>query len=78
MPTSQERGAALRDPARRLVYWKDPDEALADQRRFLAQAAASAPDADSKAMSGIMDDHSLLARFDPDLKLILCAREESR
>ena len=28
----------LRDLATRLIWWKGPDEALADERRFLAQA----------------------------------------
>jgi hypothetical protein len=32
----------LRDLARRLVWWQDPDATLADAHRFLAQAMADA------------------------------------
>jgi hypothetical protein len=28
----------MNDLAAKLIWWKDPDEAIADQRRFLAQA----------------------------------------
>lgn len=41
-PRPREVEAALRDLARRLVWWLDPDAALADPRRFLAQAMTDA------------------------------------
>lgn len=36
--TASHQDPRLHDLAARLFWWKDPDEALADQRRFLAQA----------------------------------------
>jgi hypothetical protein len=36
--TAPVRNPQLRDLAAKLFWWKDPDEALADKRRFLAQA----------------------------------------
>lgn len=41
-PRPREVEAALRDLARRLVWWREPDAALADPRRFLAQAMTDA------------------------------------
>ena len=35
---TEGRPARLRDVAAKLFWWKDPDAALADERRFLAQA----------------------------------------
>lgn len=36
------RDDSLRHLARRLVWWKEPEAALADERRFLAQAMTDA------------------------------------
>lgn len=40
--TQPDVQATLRDLARRLVWWQEPDAALADRRRFLAQAMTDA------------------------------------
>jgi hypothetical protein len=38
MPEGTVTDSRVRDLAAKLFWWKDPDEALADERRFLAQA----------------------------------------
>lgn len=38
MPEASARDVRLNELAAKLIWWKGPDEALADERRFLAQA----------------------------------------
>ena len=57
--TSQRGDAAFRDPARRLVCWKEPDAALADQRRFLAQAMTDGDLIDLQYLQQVFGDNAL-------------------
>ena len=53
--------AALRDLARRLVWWLEPDEALADRRRFLAQAMTDGNLDDMRFIRDVYGDDALRA-----------------
>ena len=59
--TSPEVEATLRDLARRLVWWLEPDVALADRRRFLAQAMTDADLDDMWFIREVFGDDALRA-----------------
>jgi hypothetical protein len=50
----------VRDLASRLIWWKDPDAALADPRRFLAQAMTDANLIDMTYLRSVVGDETLL------------------
>ena len=58
-PSSQQDDAALHELARRLVWWKDPDAALADQQRFLAQAMTDGSLIDLQYLRQVFGDDAL-------------------
>ena len=49
----------LLEVASRLIWWKDPDEALADERRFLAQAMTDASLTDMTFIRRVFGDNAL-------------------
>jgi len=51
--------ARLRELARKLIWWKDPVAALADERRFLAQAMTDADLADMAYLRDVYGDDAL-------------------
>lgn len=51
----------LRDLAARLFWWKGPDEALADQRRFLAQAMTIGDWEDMELVRAVYGEDALTA-----------------
>lgn len=53
--------AGLRDVAAKLFWWKCPDEALADERRFLAQAMTFGSWADMQVVSSRYGEGALRA-----------------
>jgi hypothetical protein len=53
------RQGSLRDLARRLVWWQDPEAALADERRFLAQAMTDANLSEMTRLREIVGDDAL-------------------
>lgn len=59
MPDAHPIG--LRDLAAKLFWWKGPDEALADERRFLAQAMTFGSWADMQVVSSHYGEEALRA-----------------
>jgi hypothetical protein len=59
--STPEVQAALRDLARRLVWWLEPDAALADRRRFLAQAMTDANLDEMRLIRDVYGDDALRA-----------------
>lgn len=51
----------MRDLAAKLIWWKGPDEALADQRRFLAQAMTFANWEEMASVRSVYGDDALRA-----------------
>jgi len=56
----QAPGDSLRELARRLVWWKEPDAALSDRRRFLAQAMTDGTLDEMRYLRGQLGDEALM------------------
>ena len=54
----------LRALAAKLIWWKDPDAALADQHRFLAQAMTFGDWEDMQIVRSVYGDDALRAALD--------------
>lgn len=59
-PSRPDADPRLDEIARRLFWWKDPGEALADQGRFLAQAMTFATLEDMSYLRSVFDDEQLV------------------
>lgn len=59
MPEPAVDDPRRRDLAEKLFWWKGPDEALADQRRFLAQAMTFGDWEDMQIVRAVYGDDAL-------------------
>ena len=59
MGEAPARDTHLSELAAKLVWWKEPDEALADQRRFLAQAMTFGDWEDMQYVRSVYGDDAL-------------------
>ncbi len=64
MPRPAAKDRRMRDLAAKLFWWKDPEEALADQRRLLAQAMTFGDWEDMQIVRSLYGDDALRAALE--------------